>query len=173
MVTAHAAPPQRRVHDPSRAGPERHVRHTPPFRKEQQVAGLVTRAVRRYRDLVSLAELLVAVARQLDATRRVDRLYEPRTIDAPLGAPTPQVWRASTRSSCSRRTFPAATAPRCPSASSTTPRRNATCAPFGSLRRPSVVRMSALSERAVARSAQSSAQSAGPVATYPALSQAM
>src|SRR5882762_11950920 len=82
-------------------------------------------------------------------------------------------WRASTRSSCSRRTFPAATAPRCPSASSTTPRRNETRAPVGSLRRPSVVRISALSERAVARSAQSSAHSAGPVATYPALSQAI
>src|SRR5882672_11502079 len=82
-------------------------------------------------------------------------------------------WRASTRSSCSRRTLPAATAPRWPSASSTTPRRSATRAPVGSLRRPSVVRMSALSERAVARSAQSSAQSVGPVATYPALSQAM
>src|SRR5882762_2509925 len=81
--------------------------------------------------------------------------------------------RASTRSSCSRRTFPAATAPRCPSASSTTPRRNETRAPVGSLRRPSVVRISALSERAVARSAQSSAHSAGPVATYPALSQAI
>src|SRR6266576_5142981 len=94
MVTAHPAPPQRRVHDPSRAGPERHVRHAPPFRKEQQVAGLVTRAIRRYRDLVSLAELLVAVARQLDVTRRVDRLYESGTIDAPLGAPAPQVRRA-------------------------------------------------------------------------------
>src|SRR6266550_19965 len=82
-------------------------------------------------------------------------------------------WRASTRSSCSRRTFPAATAPRWPSASSTTPRRSATRAPVGSLRRPSVVRMSALSERAVARSVQSSAQSVGPVATYPALSQAI
>src|SRR5436190_2478962 len=82
-------------------------------------------------------------------------------------------WRASTRSSCSRRTFPAATAPRWPSASSTPPRRSATRAPVGSRRRPSVVRMSALSARAVARSAQSSAQSAGPVATYPTLSQAM
>src|SRR6267378_2105753 len=94
MVTAHPAPPQRRVHDPSRAGPERRVRHASPFRKEQQVAGLVTRAVRRHRDLLSLAELLIAVAWQLDAARGVDRLHEPGTIDAPLGAPAPQVRRA-------------------------------------------------------------------------------
>src|SRR5712675_523491 len=95
MVTAHAAARQRRVHDTSRSGPERHVRHAPPFRKEQQIPGLVARAVRRHRDLLSLAELLIAVARQLDSARRIHGLHEPGTIDAPFGAPAPQVRRAS------------------------------------------------------------------------------
>src|SRR5467141_2501699 len=82
------------MYDPSRSGPQRHVRYAPPFRKEQQIAGLVARAVRRHRDLLSLAELLIAVARQLDAACGVDCLHEPGTIDAPLGAPAPQVRRA-------------------------------------------------------------------------------
>src|SRR5207302_6990402 len=71
MVTADTTPRERRVHDPSRSRPECHVRDTSPFRKEQQIAGLVTPAVGRHRDLLSLAELLIAVARQLDAARGV------------------------------------------------------------------------------------------------------
>src|SRR6266545_7294441 len=94
VVATHATARKRRVHDASRSRPERHVRDPPAFRKEQQIAGFKARAIRRDRDLLSLAELLIAVARQLDPARSTDRLHEPGTIDAPLGAPTPQVRRA-------------------------------------------------------------------------------
>src|SRR5882762_1267021 len=94
MVTTHATARKRRVHDASRSGPERHVRDPPAFGKEQQIAGFKARAIRRRRDLLSLTELLIGVARQLDTARSTDRLHEPGTIDAPLGAPAPQVRRA-------------------------------------------------------------------------------
>src|SRR5947208_7999259 len=61
------------------------------FRKEQQIACLVTRPIRRQRDLLSLAELLIAVARQLDATAGEHRLRQTGAIDTPLGASAPQV----------------------------------------------------------------------------------
>src|SRR5439155_6524712 len=93
MVPAHPAPRQRRMHDPSRACPQRDVRHPAAFRKEEQVARLVSRTVRRDRDFLPLSELLVAVARQSDPPRAVHRLREAGTIDPPLRAATPQIWR--------------------------------------------------------------------------------
>src|SRR5262245_14847192 len=95
MVTAHAAPGQRRVDDPTGAGPERHVRNSATFRKEQQIARFVAGAVWRHCDLCALAELLIAVARQCDTARAVHRLDQARAVDAPLGPTTPEIRRAA------------------------------------------------------------------------------
>src|SRR5919109_1313040 len=62
--------------------------------KQEQVARLVPFAVRGDRDLLPCGELLIAVARQTNAARRVYRLRESRAIDPPFGAPAPEVGRA-------------------------------------------------------------------------------
>ena len=70
------------------------MRDSTAFSKEEQIAGFVAFAVRGDRELLSLNELLIAVAGQPNAACRVHRLREPRAIDAPLRAATPQIGRA-------------------------------------------------------------------------------
>src|SRR6266576_5849770 len=77
-----------------RACPERDVGHAAAFRKKEQVARFVALSIRSHRNLAALAELLIAVARQRDAARAEQRLHEAGAIDAPLGAPAPEVGRA-------------------------------------------------------------------------------
>ena len=83
------------MYDTARAGPERDVRDPAAFRKEQQIARCVAVTVRRNGDLCTLPELLIAVARQHDATGRVHRLHQPGAVDSPLGASTPEIWSAA------------------------------------------------------------------------------
>src|SRR5258706_4440991 len=52
-------------------------------------------SVRRQRALAPLAELLIAVTRQLDAARGVHGLCEARAIDPPLRAAAPEIRRAT------------------------------------------------------------------------------
>src|SRR5438105_2206039 len=82
------------MHDVPSTRPEGDVGDSTAFSKEEQIPRLVAFSIRGDRDLFSLAELLVAVARQPNAACRVHRLREPRAIDAPLGAATPEIGRA-------------------------------------------------------------------------------
>src|SRR5207248_1243414 len=91
MVGRHAAAGQCGVHDVPSTRPEGDVGDSTAFSKEEQVPRLVAFSIRGDRDLFSLAELLIAVARQPNAACRVHRLREPRAIDAPLGAATPEI----------------------------------------------------------------------------------
>src|SRR5882762_11766609 len=93
MVTSYPASRQCRMHDPSRACPQRNVRHPATFCKEEQVAGLVSLTVRRYRDLAPLSELLVAVTLQFDPPCAAHRLHQTGAIDPPLGAAAPEIRR--------------------------------------------------------------------------------
>src|SRR5512145_1399586 len=103
MVTSHTTARQRRVYDRARACPQRHMRDAAAFRKEEQIAGLEALAIRRYRNLSTLPELLIAVARERNAARPVHRLHEAGAIDAPLGAPAPEIRRSGEPSLCQLR----------------------------------------------------------------------
>src|SRR5687767_214172 len=71
VISAHASARERCVNDVSGAGPKRDVRHAPPLREEQQIAGFVAFAYRRHRDLLAGPELLIAVTGETDAARAV------------------------------------------------------------------------------------------------------
>src|SRR5260370_7114244 len=94
MVRGDAATRERGMHDVPSPGPQRDVRDSTAFSKEEQIPGFVAVSVGGDRDLLSFDELLIAVAGQPNTARRVHRLRESRTIDAPLRSATPQIGRA-------------------------------------------------------------------------------
>src|SRR5438105_5149500 len=94
MVGRDAATGQRGVHDVPSACPQGDMRDSAAFSKEEQIPCLIAFSISGDRDLFSVAELLIAVARQPNAACRVHRLREARAIDAPLGPAAPQIWRA-------------------------------------------------------------------------------
>ena len=84
MVGGDAATRERGMHDVPSPGPQRDVRDSTALSKEEQIAGFVAFAVRGDRELLSLNELLIAIAGQPNAACRVHRL---RDLSAPLAAP--------------------------------------------------------------------------------------
>src|SRR5260370_379692 len=81
MVRGDAATRERGMHDVPSPGPQRDVRDSTAFSKEEQIPGFVAVSVRGDRDLLSFDELLIAVAGQPNTARRVHRLRESRTTD--------------------------------------------------------------------------------------------
>src|SRR5438094_8809280 len=71
------------------------MRDSPLLGEGQQVPGLVPPTPPAWgdRDLAPLRDLLVGIAQQSQAARRVHGLYEPRAVDPPLGSSSPQIRR--------------------------------------------------------------------------------
>src|SRR6266699_28519 len=94
VVRSDAAACQRGVHDPTRPRPEGDVGTPVPVREAQHIARLVARARGVDLHLPAHERLQVRVSREHDSPGRVGSLDQAGAIDAPLGAPGPQIRRA-------------------------------------------------------------------------------
>src|SRR6266581_5417345 len=95
LPTCHAAAArQRGVHDPTRPRPKGDMGNPVPVREAQQIARLVARARGVDLHLPAHERLQVRVSRERDSPGRVGSLDQAGAIDAPLGAPGPQIGRA-------------------------------------------------------------------------------
>src|SRR5213596_1686430 len=94
VVRSDAAARQRGVHDPTRPRPKGDMGNPVPVREAQQIARLVARARGVDLHLPAHEQLQVRVSRERDSPGRVGSLDQAGAIDAPLGAPAPQIGRA-------------------------------------------------------------------------------
>src|SRR5882672_1656648 len=84
-------PPRASAECTIRPAPQGDVGNPAPVREAQQIARLIARAGRIDLDLSSRERLLVRVAGERDPPSRVRSLHQARAVDAPLGAPTPEI----------------------------------------------------------------------------------